>query len=78
MDFNKAGINVGATSLSDEELLKRKVIFVINHVDAVNKDDYKKVIRSIYEGSMRLNIRWTLEKKECSDGEIFIFHKKEN
>ena len=67
-------IDCGRTSIDEEQLIKRKVIFVL-HYHAEENDDYKKIIRSIYEKSHKLGIRWNVDKKEAEDGDIYIFHK---
>jgi len=70
----KMRIDCGKSSIDEEQLIKRKIIMVM-HYHAETDDKYKMIIRSIYEKSHKLGIRWNVEKRECDDGDVYIFHK---
>jgi len=60
--------------IDEEQLIKRKIIFVMDQPEDI-EDKYKLIIKSIYEKSHKLGIKWSVEKITASDGNIYLFKK---
>lgn len=67
-------IDCGKSSIDEEQLIKRKIIFVIDQPEDTD-DKYKLIIKSIYTKSHKLGIKWSVKKITASDANIYIFKK---